>query len=259
MTGPGDILVTEVFSAIQGEAALVGERQVFVRLTGCNIRCTYCDQPEALERRPGPCRVEATAGRRDWSDESSPLPIDRVVGAVGRLWDQVPHHSVSLTGGEPLLQGARVERLVGELADHGWPVMLETNGTLVPPLTRLAGRLAFVSMDLKLRSVDGETVAPATQAAFLDAALATGAVTWVKVVIGPDTDPDEFDAGIAMVAAASQRAPGPVEVFLQPLTPFGAARTAPTPGQVLALHDRALRAHPRVRVVPQTHKAIGQL
>jgi len=62
-----------------------------------------------------------------------------------------------------------------------------------------------------------------------------------------------------MVAAASADAPGAVEVFLQPLTPFASATTAPTPDQVLALHDRALRIHPRVRVVPQTHKAIGQL
>jgi len=61
------------------------------------------------------------------------------------------------------------------------------------------------------------------------------------------------------VAAASTGRADPIEVFLQPLTPFGAASTAPTPEQVLALHDRALRIHPRVRVVPQTHKAIGQL
>ncbi len=66
------LLVTEVFSAIQGEAALVGQRQVFLRLTGCNIRCAYCDQPEALERRPGPCRIEHTPGRRDW--ENAPEP-----------------------------------------------------------------------------------------------------------------------------------------------------------------------------------------
>ena len=58
----GRLLVTEVFSAIQGEAALVGQRQVFLRLTGCNIRCAYCDQPEALERLPGPCRIEHTPG-----------------------------------------------------------------------------------------------------------------------------------------------------------------------------------------------------
>jgi len=257
--GPRDILVSEIFSAIQGEAALVGERQVFVRLTGCNIRCTYCDQPEALERRPGPCRIEATAGRRVWVTGSSPLAIDGVVEAVGRLWDQVPHHSISLTGGEPLLQGTRVERLVGELSARGWPVMVETNGTLLPPMRKLAGSVAYVSMDVKLRSVDGETVAPTTQARFLSAALESGATTWVKIVIGPDTDPGEFDGALAMVADASAGRPEPIEVFLQPLTPSGTATRAPSPGQVLELHERALRIHRRVRVVPQTHKAIGQL
>jgi 7-carboxy-7-deazaguanine synthase len=256
---PQDILVSEVFSAIQGEAALVGERQVFVRLTGCNIRCTYCDQPEALERTAGPCRIETTAGRRDWSVESSPLAIDRLVEAVAALWDQVPHHSISLTGGEPLLQGTRVEKLVERLAGRGWPVMLETNGTLVPPLRRLGHHLAYVSMDVKLPSVDGETVDPGTQERFLDAALTTGATTWVKVVIGPDTDMAEFDAALAMVAEASAGSHGSVEVFLQPLTPFGDATKAPTPTQVLELQERALRIHRRVRVVPQTHKAIGQL
>jgi organic radical activating enzyme len=256
---PADILVSEVFSAIQGEAALVGERQVFVRLTGCNIRCAYCDQPEALERVAGPCRIERTAGRRDWSVEASPLPLDRVVGAVGDLWAQVPHHSISLTGGEPLLQGARVEELVARFDDRGWPVMLETNGTLVPPLRRLGSRVAYVSMDLKLDSVDGERVDPATQARFLQEALASGAATWVKVVLGPDTDPDEFDAAVTLAARASAGRAAPVEVYLQPLTPFGASTAGPTPDQVLELQERALRIHRRVRVVPQTHKAIGQL
>jgi organic radical activating enzyme len=251
--------VSEIFSAIQGEAALVGERQVFVRLTGCNIRCSYCDQPEALERRPGPCRIETTAGRRDWAVLTSPLAVDRVVEAVGTLWAQVPHHSVSLTGGEPLLQGAVAARLVGEFASRRWPVMLETNGTLVPPFRRLVRGLTYVSMDLKLPSVDGERVAPSVQAAFLAEALASGTTTWVKVVVGPDTDVDEFDAAITMVAAASAASPDAVEIFLQPLTPFGPATTAPTPTQVLDLHERALRIHRRVRVVPQTHKAIGQL
>jgi len=258
-TGPGDILVTEVFSAIQGEALLVGERQVFVRLTGCNIRCTYCDQPEALDRVPGPCRIESTAGRRDWSVRDSPLPIEGVVDAVGALWDQVPHHSVSLTGGEPLMQGARVERLVRRLSANGWPVMLETNGTLVAALRRVASHVAYVSMDLKLASVDGQQVAPETQDRFLAAALDSGAAVWAKVVLGPDVDPGELEAAVARVAAASAGRARPVEVFLQPLTPVPTAPVAPSPAQVLELHERALRIHPRVRVVPQTHKAIGQL
>ena len=131
-TGPQDILATEVFSAIQGEAALVGTRQIFVRLTGCNIRCAYCDQPEALEKVPGPCRIERTPGRRDWKTVASPLGISTLVALVDDLWDALPHHSISLTGGEPLLQGRRVVALAEQMAERGWPIMLETNGTLTP-------------------------------------------------------------------------------------------------------------------------------
>ncbi len=274
MTDPGpptDILATEVFSAIQGEAALVGERQVFVRLTGCNIRCAYCDQPEALEKRPGPCRVEQTPGRRDWLVVTSPLPISTLAGAVDDLWRMLPHHSISLTGGEPLMQSARVVSLAEQLAAGSRPVMLETNGMLVPALERILPWLTYVSMDVKLPSVDGEQVVPDTQWRFLDAALRAGVTTWVKMVIGPSTDLDEFDGAMRMVSELANSEPARTavrrssgtdplpEVFLQPVTPFGDVVAAPSPDQVLDLQERALRCYPRVRVIPQTHKAIGQL
>jgi organic radical activating enzyme len=256
---PEDVLVTEVFSAIQGEGALVGERQVFVRLTGCNIRCAYCDQPEALERRPGPCRIERTPGRRDWEVCESPLPIGSVVAAVDRLCEQLPHHSVSLTGGEPLLQSARVESLAAALAARGHALMLETNGTLLGPFGRVAPSLASVSMDLKLTSVDGEHVDPATQRTFLRRSLDAGLETWVKVVLGPATDPDEFDRAVQMVAEEAEATGSRPDIFLQPVTPFASVTSSPTPEEVLDLQARALRRYGRVRVVPQTHKAIGQL
>ena len=274
---PTDILATEVFSAIQGEAALVGERQVFVRLTGCNIRCAYCDQPEALDLQPGPCRIEHTPGRRDWQVTDSPLPIVLVADAVDRLWELLPHHSVSLTGGEPLMQTRRVTELARRLAAAGRPVMLETNGTLVPALKRVLPWITYVSMDVKLPSVDGEQVAVDVQREFLATALEAGVTAWVKIVIGASTDPVQFDAALRMVAevaehgdragttrtAADRSAIGVSghrpEVFLQPVTPFGTVDAGPSADQVLDLQERALRRYPRVRVVPQTHKAIGQL
>jgi 7-carboxy-7-deazaguanine synthase len=272
-TGPasgGDILATEVFSAIQGEAALVGTRQVFVRLTGCNIRCAYCDQPEALDKAPGPCRIEQTPGLRDWHTVASPLGIPTLVAMVDHLWRALPHHSISLTGGEPLLQGDRVTGLVRRLADGGRPVMLETNGTLVAALERVLPWLAYVSMDIKLPSVDGERVRPDTQRRFLAAAIDSGVTTWTKMVIGATTDLEEFDRAVDMVASTAADGPPPgagrsgspggaPELFLQPLTPFAGVAAGPTPAQVLELHERALRRYPWVRVVPQTHKAIGQL
>jgi 7-carboxy-7-deazaguanine synthase len=257
------IHATEVFSAIQGEGALVGERQVFARLAGCNIRCAYCDQPEALEMHPGPCRIERTAGRRDWEIVDSPLPVAGLAEMIRRVADRVPHHSVSLTGGEPLLQGGRTVDLARDLHQSGLRVMLETNGTLVPVLRRLLPWTDLVSMDVKLPSVDGETVAPSTQEQFLRTAVDGGLRTWVKVVVGADTDAAELDAAVSMVRRVAGGSPGegdhPLEVFLQPVTPFAAVTRAPSADEVLELQERALRRYPRIRVVPQTHKAIGQL
>lgn len=252
---PADsVLVSEVFSAIQGEGAHVGRRQVFLRLAGCNIRCTYCDQPEALELRPGPCRVELTPGRRDWQTLASPLPVQAVVRSVDRLFGAAPHHSVSVTGGEPLAQSGRLARLLPLLADRGLRIHLETNGTLVAGLRRILGWVDEVSMDLKLPSVDGQDVDPETQRRFLEAA-AAGAEVAVKIVVGPATDPSELEAAVRMVA---ETAPG-AGVFMQPVTPFAAVTRAPSPADVLAWQELALAVHPDVRVVPQTHKLIGQL
>jgi organic radical activating enzyme len=254
------LFVSEVFSAIQGEAALVGERQIFVRLMGCNIRCHYCDQPEALEKTAGTCRMEQTAGRRDWVGIASPMDTEVVLEAVRRLADQVPHHSVSLTGGEPLFQRRVVPDLVSGLARLGTRVMLETNGTLPGALAEVAEGLSFVSMDLKLPSVDGESVSEATQEEFLRTCLDLGLTTWVKLVVGPAIDRMEFARAVTMLAEVAGCFPGPVpELFLQPLTPFALASEAPGPELMLELQAEALRLHPRTRVIPQTHKAIGQL
>jgi hypothetical protein len=117
-------------------------------------------------------------------------------------------------------------------------------------------------MDVKLPSVDGENVDPEIQRRFLRSALDAGLSTWVKIVIGHSTDTDELDLAVAMVAEESACTPGDVaapEIFLQPVTPFGTVLEAPTPDEVLTLQARAIRHYPRVRVVPQTHKAIGQL
>jgi organic radical activating enzyme len=253
MTATTTVLVTEVFSAIQGEGALVGERQVFLRLTGCNIRCAYCDQPEALEKRPGPCRLEQTPGRRDWQWRESPLPVSEVADAVDSLWRAVPHHSVSVTGGEPLLQARRLGALLPVLVQRGHSVYLETNGTLPGGLASVLDWVDHIGMDIKLDSVDHEGVDLEVHRRFLE----TGAARhlFVKIVIGPTTAPGELDRAAAMVHKVAPE----TEIFLQPVTPFADVAAAPSPSQVLDLQERALRLHPRVRVVPQTHKLIDQL
>ena len=96
--------VTEIFHSIQGESTLAGERTVFVRFTGCDLRCGYCDTEYAF-----------TGG---------------VEMARQQILEEVARHRarfVCLTGGEPTLQ-KELPQLAQELLDRGYTVSLETHG-----------------------------------------------------------------------------------------------------------------------------------
>ena len=96
--------VTEIFFSIQGESTHAGEPCVFVRLTGCSLRCVYCDTKYSY------------AGGTE-------MPLDQVLSAVAGH----PAKLVELTGGEPLEQ-EEVYPLMSSLLDRGYTVMLETGG-----------------------------------------------------------------------------------------------------------------------------------
>lgn len=98
--------VTETFVSLQGEGAHAGWPCFFVRLTGCNLRCSYCDSPYAY------------AGGMD-------MDLKDVLS----LWQKSRTRLVQITGGEPLLQPA-VIALMRELLNAGADVILETNGSL---------------------------------------------------------------------------------------------------------------------------------
>ncbi len=100
------LLVNEIFFSIQGESLFSGLPTVFVRLTGCNLRCSYCDTKYAYQ-----------AGAKMIIHEI----IKRVASYRSRL--------VEITGGEPLLQ-AETPELVSALLDKGYTVLLETNGSI---------------------------------------------------------------------------------------------------------------------------------
>ena len=98
--------VSEIFHSIQGESSRSGQPCVFIRLTGCNLRCTYCDTSYAYEQ-----------GRF--------MEIPEIVERVRRLRCDL----VEVTGGEPLIQ-AETPSLICGLLDAGHTVLLETNGSL---------------------------------------------------------------------------------------------------------------------------------
>jgi 7-carboxy-7-deazaguanine synthase len=114
--------VTEIFYSLQGEADSVGYPTVFVRLTGCPLRCQYCDTTYAFHGG-------------DW------MSIDQVLGRVAEI---APRY-VCVTGGEPLAQKNCLP-LLGELCDAGYRVSLETSGAM--PLAAVDPRVIRV-VDVK--------------------------------------------------------------------------------------------------------------
>lgn len=111
--------VTEIFYSLQGEGTRAGRPCVFVRFTGCDLRCTYCDSAYAFQ------------GGAERSREE-------IVAEVSRY----PCRFVLLTGGEPMLQGELPE-LARELLARGWEVAVETHGqapldALPPEVIRIA-------------------------------------------------------------------------------------------------------------------------
>ena len=92
----------EIFSSAQGEGPYIGYRQVFVRFEGCNLRCRYCDTAHTIGSHPF-CMVETLCPEEPELSVKNPVSGENAAAHIKRLLDAAPHHSVSFTGGEPLL------------------------------------------------------------------------------------------------------------------------------------------------------------
>ncbi len=99
--------ITEIFKSIQGESTYAGLPSVFVRLTGCNLRCSWCDSEYTF------------TGGQKMSEEQVFAEVQRLSADPGL---------VEITGGEPMLQERAVVRLMRQLLEFGYRVLLETSG-----------------------------------------------------------------------------------------------------------------------------------
>jgi 7-carboxy-7-deazaguanine synthase len=119
--------IHEIFYSLQGEGALTGAPSIFIRTTGCNLRCTYCDTTDAYEQ-----------GRQ--------MSITEILNVV----ESFPCRMVCLTGGEPLLQ-KKITTLIDLLLKKKYMVCVETNGS--KDIRKLVGKKSLmISLDVKCPS-----------------------------------------------------------------------------------------------------------
>ena len=122
--------IAEIFYSLQGEGELTGVPSVFVRTSGCNLRCTWCDTKYA-----------------SWQPEGEQVSIDEIV-------ERVRKHGAShvvLTGGEPMI-ATGIHDLAAELRRCGWHITVETAGTIPPD--KIACDLASLSPKLRNSTPD---------------------------------------------------------------------------------------------------------
>ncbi|HTU41140.1 MAG TPA: radical SAM protein [Candidatus Aquilonibacter sp.] len=117
--------ITEIFKSIQGESTYAGLPCVFVRLTGCNLRCNWCDSEYTF------------TGGRKMSQPEIFAEVQRLIHAGGL---------VEITGGEPMLQERELLPLMNQLLESGYRVLLETSGER--PLARVPADIVKI-VDVK--------------------------------------------------------------------------------------------------------------
>lgn len=248
-------VLVELFSAIQGEGANVGTRQLFIRFAGCDLRCRYCDSAHTWHPTRE-CHIEVTPGQRDFISVPNPVTLEQLLSWCDRQNHPKLHDSISLTGGEPLLHGDFLEKFLPRLKSlTGLPLYLETGGHHPNALRPLLPHLDSIGMDIKLPSVSGECYWSAHHT-FLDLCHQAKVDVFCKVIISHTTTDSDLEQLRSLVIAINPHIP----VFLQPVTPIGTGRhiLPPEPGQVL-MWQAALKEQLRtVRVIPQTHKFIQQ-
>lgn len=184
--------INEIFSSIQGEGPVVGYKQLFIRFCGCNLNCEYCD-------------TEFAKGV-----EYSPQELFE---KITKEYNLKTFHSVSLTGGEPLLSAdflteflnvykhchseankmgslANVQNVGAAEESHIFPkIYLETNATLSDELIKVKPYIDIISADIKLKSSTGLDVMKLHEKFFENC---NGVDTFAKIVFDTDITEDEI-------------------------------------------------------------------
>lgn len=214
------VKINEIFASIQGEGVYVGYKQLFIRFCNCNLKCNYCDTEFMDGKDYNPCEL---------------------ANVVNEYTDV---HSVSLTGGEPLLQSAFLKDFLPRVSKK---IYLETNATLADKFLEVKPFINIVSADIKLESATGIKDTFKFHDKFFEAC--RGVETFAKIVFNDKITDDEITKCCELGGKYE------IELILQPeMVADGMSVTSEFCAQIL---DKFLTKYEKVRLIPQVHKFLN--
>ncbi|MDP3041630.1 MAG: 7-carboxy-7-deazaguanine synthase QueE [Candidatus Omnitrophota bacterium] len=217
--------IAEIFESVQGEGLYLGEKQIFVRFFNCNLSCAYCDT------------------KLDRFTEYEPKELFEEI----KLYRD-KYHSISFTGGEPLLYADFLKEILRLTSGHGHRHYLETNGTLFFELEKLIDRIDIIAMDLKFPSSTGMGNLWQLHRKFLK--IASRREVFLKAIICQTTSAEDLREALAIIKEVS-----PSSVLV--LQPNSYENQSVLHEKLLNFKEIASQQGVTTCVIPQIHKIMG--
>ena len=223
--------IDEVFFSYQGEGIYAGIPQIFVRFSGCNLKCNYCDTPNSLKIN-SKTKYFITQALYEYIKDI--VEKNKSKFSCQKL-------SISFTGGEPLIYADFILNLIKKYLKNKFSIYIETNGSLPQQIKKIYRYCDVVSMDIKFQTACKKDLFKEHKN-FLE--ICKNKI-FVKTVITKDTKEKEFIKAINLISKISKNIP----LVIQP-----ASFDNVTNQKVLNFYSMATIKIKNVRILPQLHK-----
>ena len=216
--------IAEIFDSVQGEGPYIGYRQLFIRFCGCNLLCSYCDTE---------------------FDKGDEYTVSELIEKV-RKFNLHTFHSVSLTGGEPLLHYEFLRQFLPEIKKLNLKVYLETNGTMPKALESIIDCVDIISMDFKVDSSAKIGDLFRKHDKFLETAKSCNKEIFAKIVFDDNLHDFEINESINLAQKYN------IQLILQPEMQGNKIKVSHE--KIVETFNKFSEKYPDTRLIGQVHK-----
>lgn len=217
------VSIKEIFSSIQGEGPYIGYEQLFIRFSKCNLNCNYCDT--------------------DFKTDLKEYSITTLVEEVEKYKNI---HSISLTGGEPLLDVKFLKEFLPLIKKR---IYLETNGTLQKELKEIINLIDIISMDIKLNSTSKNGDLFSTHEEFIKIATENKKEIFIKIVFDENITEEEISKCTTLAKKFG------IQIILQPKMDGDVLNISSQ--TIDEIFSKFITQYENVRLIPQVHKFLN--